>query len=112
MGERGLPVHSTLEVLAATIDARDPLTAGHSKKVTEYAVGICRSLNISEEETERIRVASLLHDYGKIGVPDAILKKEGRLTDEEYEVVKTHTRKTQDILEGINFEGIYCRCSP
>jgi HD-GYP domain-containing protein (c-di-GMP phosphodiesterase class II) len=99
--------HSTLEVLAATIDARDPLTAGHSKKVTEYAVGICETLNISEEETERIRVASLLHDYGKIGVPDAILKKEGRLTEEEYDIVKTHTRKTEDILEGINFEGVY-----
>lgn len=99
--------HSTLEVLAATIDARDPLTAGHSEKVTEYAVGICETLNISEEETERIRVASLLHDYGKIGVPDAILKKEGRLTDDEYDIVKTHSRKTQSILEGINFEGIY-----
>jgi HD-GYP domain-containing protein (c-di-GMP phosphodiesterase class II) len=99
--------HSTLEVLAATIDARDPLTAGHSKKVTEYAVGICETLNISAEETERIRVASLLHDYGKIGVPDAILKKEGRLTEEEYNVVKTHSRKTESILEGINFDGIY-----
>jgi hypothetical protein len=99
--------HSTLEVLAATIDARDPLTAGHSKKVTEYAVGICQTLNVSAEETERIRVASLLHDYGKIGVPDAILKKEGRLTEEEYDIVKTHTRKTQSILEGINFDGIY-----
>ena len=99
--------HSTLEVLAATIDARDPLTAGHSIKVTEYAVGICESLNVSDEETERIRVAALLHDYGKIGVPDAILKKEGRLTEEEYDIVKTHTQKTQSILEGINFEGIY-----
>jgi len=99
--------HSTLEVLAATIDARDPLTAGHSKKVTEYAVGICETLNVSEEETERIRVASLLHDYGKIGVPDVILKKEGRLTEQEYDTVKTHTCKTQSILEGINFEGIY-----
>lgn len=99
--------HSTLEVLAATIDARDPLTAGHSKKVTEYAVGICETLNISEEETERIRVAALLHDYGKIGVPDAILKKEGRLTEEEYDIVKTHSQKTQSILEGINFDGIY-----
>lgn len=99
--------HSTLEVLAATIDARDPLTAGHSKMVTEYAVGICETLNISEEETERIRVAALLHDYGKIGVPDAILKKEGPLTEEEYAIVKTHSRRTQSILEGINFDGIY-----
>ncbi len=99
--------HSTLEVLAATIDARDPLTAGHSEKVTEYAVGICDTLNIGEEETERIRVAALLHDYGKIGVPDAILKKEGQLTEDEYDIVKTHTCKTKDILEGINFDGVY-----
>lgn len=99
--------HSTLEVLAATIDARDPLTAGHSKQVTEYAIGICQTLNVSGEETERIRVASLLHDYGKIGVPDNILKKKGRLTEEEYAIVKTHTSKTQSILEGIDFEGIY-----
>jgi HD-GYP domain-containing protein (c-di-GMP phosphodiesterase class II) len=99
--------HSTLEVLAATIDARDPLTAGHSKQVTEYAVGICRTLNISAEETERIRVAALLHDYGKIGVPDAILKKTGRLTEQEYAIVQTHTAQTRRILEGINFEGVY-----
>jgi HD-GYP domain-containing protein (c-di-GMP phosphodiesterase class II) len=53
-----------------------------------------------------IRVASLLHDYGKIGVPDSILKKPGRLTKEEYEKVKTHALKTQRILEQINFEGL------
>jgi uncharacterized protein (TIGR02266 family) len=55
-----------------------------------------------------IRVASLLHDYGKIGVPDAILKKEGLLTDDEYEIVKTHSAKTREILQQIHFEGIYC----
>ena len=54
-----------------------------------------------------ISVASLLHDYGKIGVPDSILKKPGRLTKEEYETVKTHAQKTQSILEQINFEGIF-----
>jgi len=99
--------HSTLKVLAATIDARDPLTAGHSEKVTQYAMDICQELDLDALETERIRVAALLHDYGKIGVPDAILKKEGRLTEEEYAIVKTHTDKTRSILQGINFEGIY-----
>lgn len=98
---------STLQVLAASIDARDPLTAGHSEKVTEYSVGICDELGMDFEKRECVRVAALLHDYGKIGVPDSILKKEGRLSLEEYEIIKTHTLKTREILEQINFEGSY-----
>ena len=99
--------HSILSTLAASIDARDPLTAGHSAKVTEYAISICVELGLSKEYQEMIRVAALLHDYGKIGVPDSILKKPGRLTDEEYEIVKLHAEKTQNILEQINFEGVF-----
>ncbi len=98
---------STLQVLAASIDARDPLTAGHSEKVTEYSVGICDELKLGTDFRECVRVAALLHDYGKIGVPDSILKKEGRLTIEEYEIIKTHSAQTRDILERINFEGKY-----
>jgi HD-GYP domain-containing protein (c-di-GMP phosphodiesterase class II) len=98
---------STLQVLAASIDARDNLTAGHAEKVTKYALGICQELELSKDYTEMIRVASLLHDYGKIGIPDAILKKEGRLTVDEYTQVKSHVEKTREILEQINFEGIY-----
>ncbi|MBW1842605.1 MAG: HD-GYP domain-containing protein, partial [Deltaproteobacteria bacterium] len=98
---------STLQALAASIDARDTLTAGHSKKVTEYAMGICNELGLSRDYQEMIRVAALLHDYGKIGVPDAILKKQGRLTEEEYQIVKTHVVKTMEILDQVNFEGIY-----
>ena len=99
--------NSVLQVLAASIDARDSLTAGHSEMVTEYSVGICKELNLSSEECETIRVAALLHDYGKIGVPDAILKKEGLLSPEEFSIVKTHAAKTREILSRINFEGIY-----
>jgi HD-GYP domain-containing protein (c-di-GMP phosphodiesterase class II) len=99
--------HSVLHVLAASIDARDSLTAGHSEKVTEYALGICRELELPSEFCEVIRVAALLHDYGKIGVPDTILKKPDRLTDEEYEIVKTHVDKTSEILSRVTFEGIY-----
>jgi HD-GYP domain-containing protein (c-di-GMP phosphodiesterase class II) len=98
---------SILHVLSATTDARDPITAGHSERVTELAVGICNELNLSYNYTEMIRVASLLHDYGKIGVDDAILKKPGRLDDNEYEHIKTHALKTKNILKQINFEGIY-----
>jgi HD-GYP domain-containing protein (c-di-GMP phosphodiesterase class II) len=98
---------SFLKVMAASIDARDPLTAGHSEKVTQYSVEICNELKLAPDQCEMIRVAALLHDYGKIGVPDAILKKNGRLTDLEYEIVKTHCYKTRDILDQVNFEGIY-----
>lgn len=98
---------STLQVLAASIDARDPLTAGHSEKVTEYSVGICDEMKLGVDFRECVRVAALLHDYGKIGVPDSILKKKGHLTTEEYEIIKTHTAQTRDILERINFEGKY-----
>ena len=98
---------SILQVLAASIDARDPMTSGHSEKVTEFALGICDEMQLEEEFKEMIRVAALLHDYGKIGVPDNILKKPGRLTDEEYQVVKTHAEKTRRILCQIDFEGAY-----
>jgi HD-GYP domain-containing protein (c-di-GMP phosphodiesterase class II)/Tfp pilus assembly protein PilZ len=101
--------NSIIQVLAATIDARDSLTAGHSEKVTEYALGICKELGLSSDYRNMIRVASLLHDYGKIAVPDSILKKAGKLTDDEYEIVKTHTDKTREILSRIHFEGIYCQ---
>jgi HD-GYP domain-containing protein (c-di-GMP phosphodiesterase class II)/Tfp pilus assembly protein PilZ len=102
-----LQFRSVIEVLSASTDARDPLTAGHSEKVTEYTLAICEQMNLPHEFREMIRVAALLHDYGKIGVPDSILKKDGRLTDAEYEIVKTHAQKTREILERINFEGIY-----
>jgi putative nucleotidyltransferase with HDIG domain len=98
---------SILQVLAASIDARDPLTAGHSAKVTEYALGICEELGLPKDYLEMMRVASLLHDYGKIGIKDDILKKNGPLTVEEHNEIKTHVEKTIKILDQINFEGIY-----
>jgi len=98
---------SILKVLAATIDARDPITAGHSERVTEYALGICHELGFDNDFCEVIRVASLLHDYGKVGVKDSILKKPGRLTPEERLEVMQHVEKSQEILERIHFEGIY-----
>jgi HD-GYP domain-containing protein (c-di-GMP phosphodiesterase class II) len=98
---------SILEVLAASIDARDPMTSGHSALVTEYAIGICEELHLDSQYREMIRVAALLHDYGKIGVPDSILNKPGRLTSREYTAVKAHAGKTREILKRVNFEGIY-----
>jgi HD-GYP domain-containing protein (c-di-GMP phosphodiesterase class II) len=98
---------SILHGLAASIDARDPLTRGHSEKVTEYALGICRELDLSAEQRDVISTAALLHDYGKLAVPDAILRKPGRLTPREREVVKIHAEQTEKILSQIAFEGVY-----
>lgn len=96
---------SILKVLVSSIDARDPVTKGHSEWVAEYAVGICNELGMNKDYREMIRVAALLHDYGKIGIPDSMLKKADRLTENEYEYVKLHADKTREILSGINFEG-------
>jgi HD-GYP domain-containing protein (c-di-GMP phosphodiesterase class II) len=73
---------SILHVLASSIDARDPLTSGHSERVTRLALGIAEELGLSEASCEIIRVAALLHDYGKIGIRDSILKKPGALSSE------------------------------
>jgi HD-GYP domain-containing protein (c-di-GMP phosphodiesterase class II) len=98
---------SILQGLAASIDARDPFTRGHSEKVTEYALGICDELGIAGEEREVISIAALLHDYGKIAVPDAILRKPGRLTLQEHDLVKIHAEQTEKILSQISFDGLY-----
>ena len=97
---------SMLKVLGASIDARDPMTKGHSEKVTEYTMAICEELGVEAEYKEAIRIAAFLHDYGKIGVPDAVLKKPGRLTHEEVKIVQAHAQKTKEILSQINFDGI------
>ena len=98
---------STLATLAASIDARDPLTAGHSERVTKFSLGICDELDLGKDYRDMIQVAALLHDYGKIGVPDSLLKKPRKLTPEEFEVIKTHSEKTRSILEQVHFEGIF-----
>jgi predicted hydrocarbon binding protein len=99
--------HSILQALASSIDARDPLTAGHSARVTRLAVGIAKEMQLPHEAVEMIRVSALLHDYGKIGIADSILKKPGRLTESEYAEIKTHAVKTKQILDKIEFQGIY-----
>jgi HD-GYP domain-containing protein (c-di-GMP phosphodiesterase class II) len=76
--------------LTAAIDAKDPYTEGHSRRVSEFSVEIARELGLPPDQIYRIRIGSLLHDVGKIGIPDAILTKTGELTEAEYELVKQH----------------------
>ena len=89
---------SLLEVLAASIDAKDHPTAGHSLNVTKYAAGIARRLGFGEKEIDVLIVAALLHDYGKLGTDDEILKKPGKLTPEEFDHIKEHVVNTRTIL--------------
>lgn len=79
-----------IEWMIAAIDARDPYTEGHSKRVRDFSVAVAEQLSLPAEMVYNVRIGSLLHDIGKIGVPDAILRKPGRLTDEEYTLMKLH----------------------
>lgn len=96
-------VDKTLETLAQTIDKRDPLTAGHSIRVTKYSLLIGENMAVSEDERDVLRYSAMMHDYGKIGVPEAILWKNGRLTPEEYACVQTHAKITYDLLSNLPF---------
>ncbi len=95
---------SFINTLALSIDARDKITAGHSKRVTAYSVAIAEKLNLSEEKIEAIECAALLHDFGKIGIRDSVLCKEGKLTDEEHAHIREHAKLTYDILSKMYFE--------
>jgi putative nucleotidyltransferase with HDIG domain len=87
--------------LIAALESKDPYTKGHSQRVCDYAFMLAVNLNLSEEEKEVIRKAALLHDLGKIGIPDSILHKKGKLTEEEFSVIKEHEIFSAKILEPI-----------
>ena len=90
-----------IDTLAASIDARDKITAGHSMRVTQYSILICNKLGLDKETTETISQAAMLHDIGKIGIRDSVLQKKGKLTPEEYRQIQEHVRITHDILSKI-----------
>jgi putative nucleotidyltransferase with HDIG domain len=90
------------ETMRMVVDARDLYTRGHSDRVSYFAVKIARFLQKDEEYMNRVRVAGLFHDIGKVGVPDEILLKEGALTEEEYDMIKLHVEHGIKILSGID----------
>lgn len=92
----------TITTIANTLDAKDKYTKGHSTRVADYATAIASRRNWPKEECEDLHRVALLHDVGKIGVPDAVLKKESALTDEEFDIIKTHTEIGANILKDIN----------
>ncbi|MFC2041717.1 CHASE2 domain-containing protein [Chloroflexota bacterium] len=94
---------STIKALAASIDAKDPYTHGHSQRVTEYALLGAISLSMSQEEVEILEYAGILHDIGKIGIPDRILSKPGSLTPEEWGIIRLHPVIGNNIMKDIPF---------
>jgi putative nucleotidyltransferase with HDIG domain len=96
--------HATVEAFATAVDAKDQVTAGHTRRVQAYCAALAREFGITDEGTLRaLEAAALLHDVGKIGIPEHILNKPGKLTPEEYEVMKGHVGIGAEILSGIEF---------
>src|SRR5262245_3096335 len=94
---------AAIRALATALDARDPYTAGHSERVSVLSVASGRTLNLSADELEVLRLGALLHDIGKIGVPDDVLRKPGPLTPAEYDTIKQHTVLGARILRTVPF---------
>jgi HD-GYP domain-containing protein (c-di-GMP phosphodiesterase class II) len=103
----------SIEMIAAAVDAKDPYTKGHSGRVAQYSLVLVRELGLPEEEVEKIRISATLHDVGKIGIEDRILKKPGVLTNDEFEIMKRHTimgfeivrqvKQLEEMLPGIRW---------
>lgn len=91
----------TVKALAAAIDGKDRYTRGHSERVARFSIAIAERLGLPDQEIEALRISALLHDVGKIGIDDKVLKKPAKLTDEEFEIMKTHPQKGFKIMSNI-----------
>jgi HD-GYP domain-containing protein (c-di-GMP phosphodiesterase class II) len=91
----------SIQMLAGAVDEKDPYTRGHSDRVTKYSLMIAKEMGMDPEFLEVLRISAQLHDVGKIGIEDRILKKPGTLTPEEFEIMKTHTTKGANILRPV-----------
>lgn len=99
--ENNLLFINSVRMLAAAIDAKDPYTRGHSERVARFSMAIGKHLDLAPDELRTLRISALLHDVGKIGIDDRILRKPGALNDDEFEVMKTHPAKGAAIMGGV-----------
>ncbi|MCJ7655687.1 MAG: HD-GYP domain-containing protein, partial [Dehalococcoidia bacterium] len=98
-----------IQLIATIVEVRDPYTAGHQRRVAELACAIAKEMGFSEERIEEIRMASLIHDIGKIYVPAEILSKPSRLTEIEFSMIKSHPQVAYDILKSVEFPWPICK---
>lgn len=96
--EMDMDYHDIIDCIASALDAKDNYTAGHSQRVSDMAYAICQLIGLSHKDTEKIHIAAHLHDIGKIGVPDSVLKKPGKLDEEEWQQMKKHPEIGANIL--------------
>lgn len=96
-------LNGTVLALAAMVEMRDPYTAGHQERVSQLACAIAEDLGFSRDQIEGMRMMSLLHDIGKIGVPAEILNKPGKISDYEFDIIRTHSKVGYEILKDIEF---------
>ena len=92
-----------IQAISVVVEKRDPYTAGHQQRVADLSCAIARQMNIHEDDIYGLRMASVIHDLGKLIVPAGILSKPGRLSEVEYELIKSHVRAVYDILKQIEF---------
>ena len=95
-------ISQVIQAFVSAVEAKDKYTTGHALRVADYSMEIAKRLGLSKENQHNIYATGLLHDIGKIGVPDGILNKTSKLTNAEYEIIKTHTTIGADILETIS----------
>lgn len=108
-----LAIEATIQGWVRALDLRDRETAGHSERVTELSLRLAQKMGIADEQMAQIRYGALLHDIGKLGLPDAVLFKPGRLTEEERKVMQQHPVLGYNLLSGISFlqpalDIVYC----
>lgn len=102
-------LESMVRSFVKAVEAKDPYTAGHSERVMQYSVWLGQAIGLGPYELRILELGTLVHDVGKIGIPDAILTKPGRLTDEEYEIIKKHPEWGEQIINNI---GLFKECLP
>ncbi|MCD6356382.1 MAG: HD domain-containing protein, partial [Anaerolineaceae bacterium] len=96
-------VDDAVHTIAATVEARDPYTAGHQARVADLAAEIAREMKLTDEQVKGVRMAGIIHDLGKVQIPAEILSKPGKISELEYEIIKTHPRVGFDLLKEIEF---------
>ena len=99
----GNSLNKTIVAIASMVEQRDPYTAGHQRRVADLAVAIATEMKLSPSQIIGLRMASVVHDIGKIHVPAEILSKPSDLTDAEYEIIKTHPKAGWEVLKNIDF---------
>jgi putative two-component system response regulator len=103
LGKLQRAMEGIIQAMSVAVEIRDPYTAGHQQRVAELAAAVAQEMGLSEDDVYGLRMASVIHDLGKITVPAGILAKPGKLSELEYELIKNHVRAGYDILKGIEF---------